>query len=284
MNSDSKGYILFYWKNFDNIVLKEKGCVKVIVREEEWGPIPLLHIVKEELQHQQVPVVVFFHGFTSAKEHNLHYAYNLAEKGIRVILPDAHLHGKRAENLDEVELSIRFWEIVLTSIEELQMIYTELQKRHIEKGVKIGVGGTSMGGITTFGALKMYDWIDVASIMMGAPNFVELATNQIAGLEAQGFEVPVTEEEKNQLFEQISYFDITKNPETLKGRPIFMWHGKKDVVVPFEPTYAFYEAQLQRYEEANQPFEFMVDKSAGHQVSRPAMLRAVDWFASHLKD
>ena len=47
---------------------------------------------------------IFLHGFTSAKEHNLHYAYNLAKKGIRVLLPDAHLHGVREENLDEVEL------------------------------------------------------------------------------------------------------------------------------------------------------------------------------------
>lgn len=256
----------------------------MIVREEKWRHIPLLHIVKEELQEENLPVVVFFHGFTSAKEHNLHYAYNLAHQGVRVILPDAHLHGKRSENLDEIELSIRFWEIVLTNIEELQFIYEELQTRQLLSGTKLGVGGTSMGGITTFGALKMYDWIDVASIMMGAPNFVELATNQILELEEQGFEVPVTDSERKQLFEQLSYFDITKHPASLRRRPVFMWHGKKDVVVPFAPTYAFYEEQQSQYIGQEKGFHFMVDERVGHEVSRTAMLAAVDWFASHLKD
>ncbi len=68
---------------------------------------------------KELPVVIFLHGFQSAKEHNLHYAYNMAKKGLRVLLPDAHLHGARSEELDEVQLSLRFWEIVLTSIEEM---------------------------------------------------------------------------------------------------------------------------------------------------------------------
>ena len=94
-------------------------CCTVIVKEEQWSNIPLLHIVEEQYANMEVPVVIFLHGFTSAKEHNLHYAYNLAKKGIRVLLPDAHLHGVRDENLDEVQLGLRFWEIVLTSIEEI---------------------------------------------------------------------------------------------------------------------------------------------------------------------
>src|SRR5699024_11752978 len=84
------------------------------------------------------------------------------------------------------------------------------------------------------------------------PNFVELATNQLLELEEQGFEVPVSETERAQLFEQLSYFDITKHPETLNGRPVFMWHGKKDIVVPFQPTYAFYEAQQSQYAQATE--------------------------------
>ena len=81
----------------------------------------------------------------------LHYAYNLAKKGIRVLLPDAHLHGVREENLDEVQLGLRFWEIVLTSIEEIGLIREELMNRKLLSTEKIGVGGTSMGGITTLG-------------------------------------------------------------------------------------------------------------------------------------
>ena len=62
------------------------------------------------------------------------------KKGIRVFLPDAHLHGAREENLDEVQLSLRFWEIVLTSIEEMSFIREELVQRGLHTTGKIGLG------------------------------------------------------------------------------------------------------------------------------------------------
>ena len=74
-------------------------------------------------------------------------------------------------------------------------------KRKLVTTEKIGVGGTSMGGITTLGCLKIYDWIDTAAVMMGAPGFVELAKAQIRQFERDGFKLPVTEEEREQLFE-----------------------------------------------------------------------------------
>ena len=83
-----------------------------------------------------------------------------------------------------------------------------------------------MGGITTLGALKVYDWIDVASVMMGAPNYVELAKAQIQQFESKGFEIPVSYEERQKLFEQLAYFDLTKHRDALKGRPVYFWHGK----------------------------------------------------------
>lgn len=113
----------------------------MIVEEELWNGIPLLHIVEDKFEKQELPVMIFLHGFTSAKEHNLHYAYNLAKKGIRVLLPDAHLHGVRDQNLDEVELSLRFWEIVMTSIEEVKILQDELKKRGLVTTEKISVGG-----------------------------------------------------------------------------------------------------------------------------------------------
>lgn len=256
----------------------------MIICEEKWQHIPLLHIVADELIDKDIPVVVFFHGFTSAKEHNLHYAYNLANQGMRVLLPEAHLHGVRSEGLDEVEMGLRFWEIVLTNLEELKILYKTLQEKGLLKKAKIGVGGTSMGGITTLGALKVYDWIDVASVMMGAPNYVELAKAQIQQFESKGFEIPVSYEERQKLFEQLAYFDLTKHRDALKGRPVYFWHGKNDVVVPYKPTFKFFKELQEDYKSYPEKLSFMTDQTAGHAVSRKGMLTAVDWFASHLKE
>ncbi|KAA0966741.1 prolyl oligopeptidase family serine peptidase [Sporosarcina sp. ANT_H38] len=253
------------------------------VTEELWGDIPLLHIVEDELKDKQVPVVIFIHGFMSAKEHNLHYAYNMAKKGIRVLLPDAHLHGARDENLDEVQMSLRFWEVVLTSIEEVGFIRQELMQRGLHSTGEIGLGGTSMGGITTLGCLTVYEWIDAASVMMGAPGFVQLAKAQMSEFERNGFTLPVTEEEKKTLFATLSTFDLTKHPAALNNRPVYFWHGKKDSVVPYEPTRNFIEAVKKDYAAVPDRIEFISDGTAGHAVSRSGMLKAADWLAVHLK-
>lgn len=256
----------------------------MLVKEEVWCNIPLLHIVEDAYEEREIPVAIFLHGFTSAKEHNLHYAYNLAKKGVRVLLPDAHLHGVRAEKLDEIELSIRFWEVVMTSIEEVNLLQEELKRRELVKTVKVGVGGTSMGGITTLGSLAIYDWIDAAMVMMGTPGFVELSKAQISQFEEKGFTLPITEAEKHQLFDQLSMFDLTKNPTALKGRPLYFWHGQKDPVVPYVPTYRFYESIRESYADTDGQLVFVSDKDASHAVTRSGLLGAVNWLASHLNE
>ncbi|MCG3089647.1 prolyl oligopeptidase family serine peptidase [Sporosarcina cyprini] len=251
------------------------------IKEEAWGGIPLLHIEEEANEGQQKPAIIFLHGFTSAKEHNLHYAFNMAKKGFQVLLPEAHLHGVRSEPLDEVQLSLRFWEIVLTSIEEMKILHEELLARGVDR---IGVGGTSMGGITTLGCLAVYEWIDVAAVMMGAPGFVELAKAQMSEFERRGFKLPITSQERKSLLDTLAFFDLTRQRERLNGRPVHFWHGKKDIVVPYEPTYQFFRAAKADYASAPERFTFTTDQSAGHAVSRSGMLEACDWFARYLND
>ncbi|MET0786050.1 MAG: prolyl oligopeptidase family serine peptidase [Paenisporosarcina sp.] len=255
----------------------------MIVDHEKWSNIPLLHVYKEELRNEKVPVVFFLHGFTSAKEHNLHYAYQLAERGMRVLLPDAHLHGERHESLDEIQLSLRFWEIVLTSIEEVKNLRSECINRNLlSDDTKIALAGTSMGGIETLGCLKVYPWVDVAAVMMGSPGYVQLAKAQMAQYEARGFKLPVTDIERKQIFETLSNFDLTKNPEALNGRPVFFWHGQQDMVVPYEPTYNFYNAIKKSYANHPERFQFKSDQTAGHAVSRKGLLEATEFLAEYL--
>nr|WP_225942035.1 prolyl oligopeptidase family serine peptidase [Sporosarcina limicola] len=249
-----------------------------------WGNVPLLHIVGEDLKDKQVPVIIFLHGFTSAKEHNLHYAYNMANKGLRVLLPDAHLHGARHENLDDVQLSLRFWEIVLTSIEEVRFMHQELKERGILAEGNIGLGGTSMGGITTFGCLTAYKWIDAAAIMMGAPGFVQLAKAQMAQFERRGFELPITAEEKQSLLNALALFDLTKHPGSLDKRPVYFWHGQQDTMVPYDPTFNFYKVVKKDYADVPERIEFDSEENAGHSVTRAGMLKSAEWLARHLNE
>lgn len=252
------------------------------VKHEIWGEIPLLHIAPDAQFNESLPTVVFFHGHMSAKEHNLHYAYQLAAKGMRVLLPDAHLHGDRSEGLDEIQMSLRFWEIVLTSIEELGYIHKAVQDKGLALG-EIGIGGTSMGGITTLGALTVYPWIKTAAVMMGAANYVQLAKAQMAQFESKGFQLPITDEERKTMLNTLARFDGTKNRSVFNKRPIFFWHGEQDTTVPFEPTFNFYNALKEDYTEVPDRLRFMREKLTGHAVSRPGMLAATEWLAKHME-
>ena len=251
------------------------------VQRQIWGHIPLLHITPDQDVEKALPTVIFFHGHMSAKEHNLHYAYQLAEKGLRVILPDALLHGERSEGLDEVQISLRFWEIVLTSLEELAFLHKELHKQGLVVG-EPGIGGTSMGAITTMGALTVYPWIKAAAVMMGAGNYVELAQAQMAQYESRGFQLPISAEEREKMLSTLAIFDSSHHLENFNGRPIYFWHGEQDVTVPFEPTYRLFKELKKQYEAVPEKIVFKREREAGHAVSRSGMLEATDWLAEHL--
>ncbi|SOB91635.1 hypothetical protein SAMN05880501_101350 [Ureibacillus xyleni] len=252
------------------------------VQNDMWQDIPLLHVYDEKMD-EHTPIVIFLHGFQSAKEHNLHYAYQLVKKGVRVILPDAKLHGDRSENLSEGKMNLHFWEIVLNSIQEVGVLYNELLSRELVTSGKIGVAGTSMGGIITSGCLKKYEWISAAAICMGAPGFVELSNYQLNQFESIGVKLPMTSEQKDQLQDLLAEYDITREPEKFNQRPVLFWHGEKDTTVPFKNTYHFYMQLRSYYVQAQDHLKFIVSPNDGHKVPREGVIVVTDWLSQHLE-
>lgn len=251
------------------------------IHNESIKDIPVLHVIKEGTKAEKLPLVFFLHGFTSAKEHNLHVGYLLAEKGFRVILPEAKLHGARNDGRHSEELIYEFWEIVLQSIRELDIIKEELSRRKLITS-QIGVVGTSMGGITTFGALTQYDWIKAAVSLMGSPSYEQLAREQIVSLEKAEMTIPFSKEELENMYATLRTYDISIQPDLLGKRPLLIWHGKQDKVVPFQPTYDFYQKIKPDYHKSPKRLRFLADDHADHKVTREAILKTVDWFREFL--
>ncbi|MEG9296327.1 prolyl oligopeptidase family serine peptidase [Mangrovibacillus sp. Mu-81] len=254
----------------------------IVIEKSNIEEIPCLHLVKEEEKYNPLPLCFFIHGFTSAKEHNLHYAFYLAEKGFRVILPDCLEHGERATGKSEEELGRVFWKIVLNSIHELSLLKRYFGKKGllIENG--IGVAGTSMGGIVTLGALTQYDWISSAVSLMGNPSYVKFAKAQLSHLKSTGYQLPFSEEEVGAILNELSHYDLSLQPEKLNGRPLMFWHGKKDKVVPYHLTEEFYKSILPAYEGNEDNILFISDDKADHKVSREGVIKLVEWFEKHL--
>jgi fermentation-respiration switch protein FrsA (DUF1100 family) len=251
----------------------------ILVEKLNINGIPSLHIVEKGRELEQLPFVIFVHGFTSAKENNLHYAYLLAEKGLRVALPEALFHGERQEGLQAKELSFRFWDIVLTTIEEINLVKNYFEARELIDLERIGLAGTSMGAIVTLGALTKYKWIHSAVSLMGSPYYQSFARLQMEEMKKRGIQLPLPDVEIKQLFDTLKHYDLSLQPEKLDNRPLFLWHGKLDQVVPFEYSRQFYDTIKNKYSKV----EFLADEKAGHQVSREGLMRTVDWFETNLK-
>lgn len=255
----------------------------IYVKHNAIHQIPYLEVVASDRDNEKLPFVLFLHGFTSAKEHNLHYAYYLAERGFRVILPDAKLHGERAENLTEAELEFSFWYIVISTIHELSYFVDHYSEKGLIYNDQIGVVGTSMGGIVTLGALTQYRWIKCAVSLMGSPAYVAFAKSKIDALKQSGKSIPLSKEEEQRFYEQLEKYDLSLCPKVLNERPLLFWHSKVDDVVPFEPTYNFYLKARSYYKDQPDNLKFIEDETSGHKVSRKGVLETVKWFDIYLK-
>ncbi|HLR09692.1 MAG TPA: alpha/beta fold hydrolase [Bacillota bacterium] len=271
------------WTYYDKVeaIYTRKGYGDMIgIDKDILGGIPSLIVVAKENAEKKLPILTYFHGFTSAKEHNLPLAFLMAEKGYRVILPDSLYHGERDAGLSKEKLRLAFWDIVVKNTTEIEAIYNELNRRGLLQDKRFGVAGTSMGGITTAAALAQYPWIKTAAILMGTPTLTDYA-KQLVQTYKQSGELQITKTMEQDVYALLEPYDLSQHMEMLNERPLLFWHGDKDPVVPFSQPYAFYHDALMYYKkQAN--IRFIREKNRGHKVSRLAILQTVEWFSQHL--
>ncbi len=239
------------------------------------GEIPMLVVGKQDLKNIPLPGFIFLHGFISAKEHNLHYAYLLAERGFRVFLPEAVMHGERGEDYSEKVMAKSFWKIILTSINELPEIKHYITEHGYTIHDRVALGGTSMGAITTLGAITQYSWIKAAVSMMGTPAYQDFAQAQLNEFAKQGIDLGYSEAQKEAIFDDLQKYDLSIQPEKLNGRPLFIWHGEKDPVVPITGIRSFVNSSMPLFKDDQ--VTYITDKHAGHAVTRKGLLEAVNW-------
>lgn len=248
--------------------------------EKQIKTVPNLIIVDKEKENEALPVITYFHGFTSAKEHNLPLAFLLAQKGFRVILPDSEYHGAREQDISALKKQISFWDIVMQNVKELKVIKDYVDKEGLLLDERFGVAGTSMGGITTSAALTQYPWIKAAAVLMGSPKITTYAKTLVNSFKKMG-NLPVTETMIEHLYEQLENYDLSKQMEKLNDRPLLFWHGENDAVVPFDHSYTFYEEAAKGYHDTDK-IHFIKEANRDHKVSRHAILKTVEWFEEYI--
>lgn len=253
----------------------------VTIESRSISNIPVLHAFEEGKGNEKLPLMIFIHGFTSAKEHNLHFAYSLAQKGYRVVLPDMLHHGDRTTDVSGEKRMYSFWEIVIQGIHDVHTLVEALDQENLIDKNRVGLSGTSMGGIITFGSLATYSFITTAVTLMGTPSYEAFANWQIEKLKQQEVSLPFSEEALAKVISVIKPYDLTSQMNKLDNRPLLLWHSKIDEVVPYSQSWGFYQQAKELYANPDH-IHYIEDETSGHKVSRTAYLEAVKWFEKHL--
>lgn len=258
-----------------------------LIIPKKYGQVTLFEVVKASLKDQELPTVIFYHGWTQFKEQNLDKAMLLAQMGIRVLLPDAYLHGDRIEGEPVSRFDGRFWEVVLQAVKEADSLIEKYVTAGLTKASQIGVAGLSMGGIITDMMLTQYEWIKAGVSLMGHPDPVEFAYRLINAepvqdsLQTLQVQNPDLDQEAIEAYiQRLSKYSLAEQADKLAGRPLLIWHGAEDDVVPIEGNKRFFESNKDKA--FAKQLEFIVSEDVGHHVPFSISRSMADFFEKEL--
>lgn len=239
--------------------------------------VPILEVVQEEMLNDELPLVIFYHGWRSSKELVLTQARKLAQKNIRVVLPDAINHGQRHTDISSIP-SFTFWNSIQGNIAEFSMIRDFYQSKNLIKQELIGVGGYSMGGMTTGALLTAHPEIKAASIIMGTPNLEAYAKLVREDAQKRRIYIP---EDLALITSWIKYYDLNQHPEKINHRPVLFWHGTDDRRIPYQQSKQFFDKVHQT--EFGDQVSFITGYKAGHLVETRLMDKIANFFEYYLE-
>lgn len=249
----------------------------VEMHDERAGDIAVIHAVPAGQYEKPLPTIFFYHGYTSSKEVYAYFAYALAKAGFRVVLPDCEMHGERFDG-NEARRLAHFWEILQTNIDELPALHAHFAQRGLIAGQRVGVGGASMGGMTTLGAFTRYPWVKAAASLMGSGYFTSLAQTLYPPLDEQG--QPLDKAACAARIAPLADYGVEHRWDNIAGRPLLLWHGAADDVVPAVESERL--ACELRQRGLGQPLTYLTEAGVRHRITPDALAATVDFFQRSL--
>lgn len=239
-----------------------------IVREEKINieGIPCLRYIPE-VKQDKLETIIFYHGLGSDKESQRMRGYILSSFGYQVIVPDAKHHGARDAKFteDPLQLSRYFWQAILQSIDESEILIDNIIEKYNGDSDNIFVTGHSMGGFTSAGVFTHNEKIRGAAPLNGSFNW-KVSNDSLR--EVHGHRDIKIEEEKI-----VDILDPILHGDKIRDRDILILHGEKDTEVDIEPQRLFYREMKGQMENLN-----MIEyEDLGHFVTTNMMEDLIKW-------
>ncbi|KEO85170.1 alpha/beta fold hydrolase [Tumebacillus flagellatus] len=196
------------------------GVPGVLVRPESAGALPTM---------------VFYHGWGTQVEWFTFLATVMAQQGYNVWMPEVPLHGQRGhlENHFNAEGYARYWEAVMSAVDEVPNMISDLAALPFVDGARLALVGSSMGGQIASAAFARNLNVKVLAAVNSAPNFVKFEDHS----RKQEGRPPVDGRER----ERLRAYDPMEQVAALAGRKILLLHGTADEIMPFALTAEFHE-------------------------------------------
>ena len=217
------------------------------IESRELADIPVLHAYPVGQKDTPLPCAIFYHGFTSSSLVYSYFAVALAQAGLRVIMPDAPDHGSRFSG-DAARRLNQFWQILLQSMQEFTTLRAAIAEEKWLLDDRLAVGGASMGAMTALGITARHPTVRCTASMMGSGYFTSLAP--------------------------------TNHLEQLGDRPLLLWHGLDDDVVPADESLRLQQALSETGRDKLLTCSWQ--PGVRHRITPEALDAAVTFFRQHL--
>lgn len=239
--------------------------------------IPITTFCKEGKSN--LPVVFFVHGFESNRiqSEGFHQiAYQLAQKDFFAITLDAYLHGERAPEDPDFKRKDAFFHIIVQTVKDIECLIQTFKEDARCNPDKIGITGTSMGGLTSFYALATIPEIQAAAPALATPYFERFLNEQIEPNERDS-------EQFKEIYSFIKQHDPSRHIKNFAPRPLLMLNGRKDLTIPYAHIDDFYQ-QIQPYYQSCPENLALKSYDLDHTLSDEICHEIQNWFCRFLKN
>ncbi|WP_276639984.1 esterase [Siccibacter turicensis] len=204
----------------------------------QFAGVEALHAVPAGQKAAALPTVVFYHGFSSSKTVYSYFAVALAQAGFRAILPDAPRHGARFDG-DATARAGQFWQILAQNIAEFAPFSAALHDAGLVTPGQLYVAGASLGGMTALGLMSAHPEINAVASLMGSGYYTTLAR---ALYPPNRLLTPDDRAAFDAVLAPLARLEAPRNLARLGNRPLFLWHGEEDDVVPATESVSLQQA------------------------------------------
>lgn len=238
------------------------------LKTQRLGAHEILHAFPAGFGEQPLPVVIFYHGFTSSKLVYSYFAVALAQAGFRVVMPDAPDHGSRFTGDDQQRLG-QFWQILHGSLVEFAGLRDALYQAGLVADERLAVAGASMGGMTALGIMTHHPEVKCVASLMGSGYFTTLAHTLFP-----------PRENIDAVLMSLAQWDVMNALPRLADRPLLLWHGEADDIVPAAETFRLQQALLR--DGLSHNLTCLWEAGVRHRITPTALDATVDFFHRHL--